>query len=587
MRQGEHFCPKDRLRVSRNSRAGLVLHNDSLLRLHENSSVRFSAPTEKGNTFLELLIGIGHFISRLRQPFLVNTPFINAYIEGTEFTVESGPDGARVTVLEGQVVARNKQGEVIVNSGQRADSRPGEAPRGEVVVNPRDAVQWAFYYPPVVEPPAQHASEAVSRSLAAYGRGDLYGAFNALAEEPGVTEAPDLLIYRSSLHLQVGGMAAARRDLAAALKLRPEQTDALALMSLIATANNEHRQAVDLARRALSADAQSASAYLALSYAQQARFQLPEAREAAKQATVAAPDNALAWSRLAQLELMFRNLQASTEAASRAVDIAPGHAQSLTTLGFARLIQFDLEGAREAFEQATSLDQAAPLPRLGLGLVRIRKGDVAEGRRQLEIAANLDPGNALIRSYLGKAYYEEKRDTLAATQFTLAKEFDDLDPTAWFYDAIRKQAGNRPIEALKDIQTSIDLNDNRAVYRSRLLLDQDEAARGASQARIYQELGFEQLARTEAYKSLQSSTYNHSAHRLLADSYTGQPRYEKARLSELLQSQLLQPLNTTPIQPQLAVSNLGILDGAGPSAGGFSEYTPLFTREGLNLQLNA
>lgn len=219
--------------------------------------------------------------------------------------------------------------------------------------------------------------------------------------------------------------------------------------------------------------------------------------------------------------------------------------------------------------------------------MRIREGKLAEGRRQLEIAANLDPGNALVRSYLGKAYYEEKRDSLAATQFTLAKRFDDLDPTAWFYDAIRKQADNRPIEALQDIQTSIDLNDNRAVYRSRLLLDQDVAARSASQARIYQDLGFDQLARTEAYKSLQTSANNHSAHRLLADSYIGQPRYEKARMSELLQSQLLQPLNTTPVQPQLAVSNLGILDGAGPSAGGFSEYTPMFTREGLNLQFNA
>ncbi|MCU7921056.1 MAG: TonB-dependent receptor [Candidatus Thiodiazotropha sp. (ex Epidulcina cf. delphinae)] len=588
VRQGDRFCPGDRLRVSPNGRAGLILHNESLLRLAENSNVRFSAPSEEGTTFfLDLRNGIAHIISRIRHSLQVNTPYVNAHTEGTEFTVESGSDGALVTVLEGQAIARNEQGEVRVNSGQRATSRPGEAPRGEAVVNPRDAVQWALYYPPVVEPPVEHVSEAVRQSLAAYRRGDLSSAFRALAEEPGVEEDAGLLVYRASLHLQVGGMEPARRDLAAVLNLRAEQADALALLSLIATTNNEYRQAMEMARQAVRADGQSASAYLALSYAHQARFQLSEAREAAAQATLAAPENALAWARLARLELMFRNLEASTEAASRAVEIAPARAQSQTTLGFARLIQFDLEGAREAFERAAFLDQAAPLPRLGLGLVRIRKGDVAEGRRQLEIAANLDPGNALIRSYLGKAYYEEKRDSLAATQFTLAKQFDDLDPTAWFYDAIRKQADNRPIEALKDIQTSIDLNDNRAVYRSRLLLDQDEAARGASQARIYQDLGFDQLARNEAYKSLQTSAINHSAHRLLADSYSGQPRYEKARMSERLQFQLLQPLNTTPIQPQLAVSNPGILDGAGPSAGAFSEYTPLFIREGLNLQLNA
>jgi tetratricopeptide (TPR) repeat protein len=587
VRQGDHFCPGDNLRVGRNSRAGLILHNEGLLRLADNSNVRFNAPTEEGNFLIDLFNGVGHIISRFHRPYQVNTPFINAHVEGTEFTIESHPDSARVTVLEGQVVAYNEYGEVRLTDGQQAEYLPKKAPRSGIITNPRDAVQWALYYPPVIDPPSEHTSEAVRRSLAANRKGELNNAFNALTEEPSIESDVDLLIYRASLHLQVGSIAAARQDLLKVLRLQPEQADALALTSLVATANSEYEQAIGLARRAVNTDAQSPSAYLALSYAFQGRFQLDEARDAAEQATNIAPQNPLAWARLSHLELMFRNLGASSEAASRAVAIAPDHAQIQTTLGYVRLIQFDLEGAQQAFELAASLDQAAPLPRLGLGLVRIRKGDLQAGRRQLEIAVNLDPANALIRSYLGKAYYEDKQDTLAATQFTLAKHFDKLDPTAWFYDAIRKQADNRPIEALQDIQTSIDLNDNRAVYRSRLLLDQDEAARGASQARIYQDLGFDQLARTEAYKSLQTSADNHSAHRLLADSYSGRPRYERALSSELLQSQLLQPLNTTPIQPQLAVSNLGILDGAGPSAGGFSEFTPMFTREGLNLQLNA
>jgi ferric-dicitrate binding protein FerR (iron transport regulator) len=587
VRQGERICPGDQLRVTANSRAGLVLHNDSLLRLAENSELLFSAPTAEGNIYLDLLKGISHILSRIRHSFQINTPYINAYVEGTEFTVASGPSGAQVTVLEGQVVARNKQGEVRVPSGQQVNVLPGDAPQGGIAVNPRDAVQWALYYPPVVEPPKGHASKAVQQSLKAYRQGDLKGALEALSEAPDVADDADLLIYRASLYLQVGGIKAAWRDLMAAQGKQPDQSNTLALKSIIATANSELRQAMTLAQRAVSADARSPAAYLALSYAYQARFQLPEARKAAHQATLMAPENALAWARLAQLELMFRNLDASTEAAHRAVAIAPRHAQSQTTLGFARLIQFDLEGAQEAFTEAAYLDQAAPLPRLGLGLVQIRKSDLAGGRQQLELAANLDPSNALIRSYLGKAYYEEKRNALAATQFTLAKQFDKQDPTAWFYDAIRKQSENRPIEALKDIQTSIELNNHRAVYRSQFLLDQDEAARGASQARVYQELGFEQLARAEAYKSLQTSPQNHSAHRFLADSYIGRPRHERARLSELLQSQLLQPLNTNPIQPHLAVSKLGILDGAGPSHGGFSEYTSLFTREGLNLQLNA
>ena len=44
------------------------------------------------------------------------------------------------------------------------------------------------------------------------------------------------------------------------------------------------------------------------------------------------------------------------------------------------------------------------------------------------------------------------------------------------------------------MQKAIELNDNRAVYRSRQLLDSDLAARSASLARIYSDLGFQQLA---------------------------------------------------------------------------------------------
>ena len=76
----------------------------------------------------------------------------------------------------------------------------------------------------------------------------------------------------------------------------------------------------------------------------------------------------------------------------------------------------------------------------------------------------------IIRSYLGKAYFEEKREPLPSTQFELAKELDPADPTPWFYDAIRKQTLIRPVEALTDNQRSVALNDNRAVYRSSLRL---------------------------------------------------------------------------------------------------------------------
>ena len=128
----------------------------------------------------------------------------------------------------------------------------------------------------------------------------------------------------------------------------------------------------------------------------------------------------------------------------------------------------------------------------------------------------------------------------------MAKTLDPSDPTPYFYDAIQKQTTNRPVEALQDMEKAIELNDNRAVYRSRLLLDGDLAARSASLGRIYNDLGFQELALVEGWRSVNNDPANFSAHRFLADSYAALPRHEIARVSELLQSQLLQPINITP-----------------------------------------
>jgi hypothetical protein len=90
------------------------------------------------------------------------------------------------------------------------------------------------------------------------------------------------------------------------------------------------------------------------------------------------------------------------------------------------------------------------------------------------------------------------------------------------------------------------LNDNRAVYRSRLLLDDDAAARNAGVSAIYDELGFEGMAVREGTEALADSFGNSSAHRLLANAYAALPRYDISRVSEAFQAQVRQPLSVPP-----------------------------------------
>jgi tetratricopeptide (TPR) repeat protein/opacity protein-like surface antigen len=347
---------------------------------------------------------------------------------------------------------------------------------------------------------------------------------------------------------------------------------------------NDKDKALQVAQQAVATSPNSATAQIALSYAQQARFDLEGARASLEKAVKLDPANALAWARLAELQSSFGELKKALKAAQNAVGLEPNLARTQTVLGFAYLQQVKTKPAKEAFAKAIALDQADPLPRLGLGLAQIREGRLDAGSRDLEVAASLGPNNALVRSYLGKAYYEEKRTGLDEREYAVAKELDPKDPTSWFYDAIAKQTTNRPVEALHDLQQAIELNDNRAVYRSRLLLDADLAARSASLGRIYSDLGFQELALVEGWKSVNTDPSNFSAHRFLADSYSVLPRHEIARVSELLQSQLLQPINITPIQPRLAESNLFLISSGGPGALSFNEFNPIFNRDGIAVQ---
>ena len=588
------YCPEDKIRTLEKSRVALLLPNETILRLDQKTTVKFSAP--KKSTLLEIITGRAFFMSRTPQTFTIETPFVNAASEGTEFMIEVNEEArsATVTVIEGKMAVTNEAGSIAVKSGQEAMIKAGQLPSLRILIRPADAIQWALYYPPVLSirelklDMAEGLPEGdwrlmVRRSIGFYIDGDIERAFSAIKELHEEIRDERFFVYKASLLLSVGRVDEAGQGLQKALDLVPGYSPALALQSIIAVAQNEKERALDLALKATRAGPDSVSAKIALSYVYQANFNLPDASAAIKEAVRLDPQGSLAWARLAELLMSEGDLDNALDAAKKAVAIHPKEARAQMVLGFAYLAQIKTKDSKTAFEKAITLNQAEPLSRLGLGLAKIREGDLEEGRKEIEIAASLDPNNSLIRSYLGKAYYEEKRDKVAGIQLDMAKELDPKDPTPYLYDAIRKQTENRPVEALHDLQKSMELNDNRAVYRSQLLLDHDIAARSISLARIYEDLGFRQLALVEGFKSVSIDPANYSAHRFLADSYAVLPRSEIARLSELLQAQLLQPINNNPVQPRLGESSPAILSGAGPLDTSFNEFSQLFNRDRVQL----
>ena len=261
----------------------------------------------------------------------------------------------------------------------------------------------------------------------------------------------------------------------------------------------EDADALASAQRAVELSPQSAAAKIALSYAQQGNFQLEGARETLLQATEQQPNDALAWARLAELWMMFGYLDRARTAAERAVELAPGgraHPDRARLRQSGRVPHRAGQGGLRAGDRARSRRpagraSASASPRSATAIWR-------RGARTSRSRSAWTANDALLRAYLGKAYFDGEAQRVANEQYHIAQELDPLDPTAYLYEAIKQQTEGRPGEALENIQKSIELNDNRAVYRSRLLLDSDRAARGTSLALVYDDLGFLQPGVNEA-----------------------------------------------------------------------------------------
>ncbi|HLF86265.1 MAG TPA: FecR domain-containing protein, partial [Nitrospiria bacterium] len=387
------YCPEDKIRTLEKSRVALLLPNETILRLDQKTTVKFSAT--KKSTLLEIITGRAFFMSRTPQAFTIETPFVNAASEGTEFMIEVNEEArsATVTVIEGKMAVTNETGSITVKSGQEALIKAGQLPILRILVRPADAIQWALYYPPVLSIrelkldmveglPDGDWRLMVRRSIESYMEGNIEKSFSVIEAVPKEINDPRFYTYRASLLLSVGQVDKAGNDIQKALSLAPGYSPALALQSIIAVAQNEKDKALRFALEATRAGPDSVSAKIALSYAYQANFNLPEASAATKEAVRLDPQSSLAWARLAELLMSEEDLDKALDAAKMAVAINPKEARAQMVLGFAYLAQIKTKDSKNAFEKAITLNQADPLSRLGLGLTMIREGDLEEGRKE-------------------------------------------------------------------------------------------------------------------------------------------------------------------------------------------------------------
>jgi Tfp pilus assembly protein PilF len=569
------FAADDGIRVSKLGRAGILFENGYFMRLSNNATVSFNSFTANDPKPLRVDSGLAHFYSRGEERgSTIATPVVSAAIRGTEFVIDvaDSTDKVAITVIDGSVEAFNQYGKTRLGKGQSAVTLKGYAPQKQLVVSPEDAVQWTISIPsgmPLRDlfhgeglerlhqaTDAQGARAArdffngraatdyLGRAVLLHQEGASQRALDELSAYRGNDQC-EILVYRSSLLLEMGKLAEAKATLARIDSLGCSHTaraNQLSLLSLIQIASNESVLAAKTAQSALAQNSSIPLPHYSLAMLAQSEFELEAAKEHLLRMLELDPGSALGLTRLAEVALALNDteLAASLLVHLKKNNLDGGISESVR--GFLHLLHREYQPADKAFHRAIAHNSELALPHLGLGLVAFAQGNADGGLHQIKTAVALDPQTALYRSYLGKALFETEREAQSLPEYRMAMELDPRDPTPYMYRSFTHLSKNDPVLALKDLQQAIDLNDNRGVYRSRFLLDKDVGTRSAGLARVYSDLGFRRVSRLEAIKSINADYKNFSAHRLLAESSPALFDADAA-LSERKIADLLAPLS--------------------------------------------
>jgi tetratricopeptide (TPR) repeat protein len=373
--------------------------------------------------------------------------------------------------------------------------------------------------------------------------GDAVGAYRLMAAEVK-KGTPSLVVAMSGyFSMLVGKIDEAKSFLTDSRISGRDTAIAHSLLSQIYLAQNNKEQALSEAAAALRANADSPMARMTAGLVKIAYFDLPEATKLLERSLSADPRFLEAYVYLARLWLGSDYLDRAWEIIGKAMEISKTDSEVLSLAGFIRLGYRDFHKASALFTEAVKNDPGFGEPHIGLANIAFRNRNFGLGLTEMLTATLLEPRVSLYQSSLGKALYQTRSFDKALEVYDYAKTLDPNDPTPYLYKGIALSDLYRPGEAIQEINKSIELNDNMAVFRSRLALDRDLAVRNTDLSRAYNQLGMSDWAYSKALTAVKKDPLNPSAHLFLSSQFLNTGSRTDAGLAEFLMYRLLAPAN--------------------------------------------
>jgi tetratricopeptide (TPR) repeat protein len=412
--------------------------------------------------------------------------------------------------------------------------------------NPQEAIK---YFERARRQNASPGLAVCGLALAGYRMGDIVGSYKLMSGELK-KDVPSLVLVMSGyFSMLVGKIDEAKKLLTDSRISGRDAAIAHSLLSQIYLTQNSKEDAAREAAAALEANGESPMARMTSALVKISYFELPKAMKLLDRSLAADPHFLEAYVYLARLWLGADYLDRAWKIIGKAMEISKTDSDVLSLAGFICLGYRDYDKASALFAEAIKNNPGFGEPHIGLANIAFRNRNFGLGLSEMLTATLLEPRVSLYQSSLGKALYQAKSFDKALEVYDYSKTLDPNDPTPYLYKGIALTDLYRPGEAIQEINKSIELNDNMAIFRSRLMLDRDLAVRNTDLAVAYNQLGLGEWAMSKAVTAVNKDPLSPSAHRFLSSAYSAIPERAGASNSELLLYWLLSPANENTFSP--------------------------------------
>ena len=563
-----------------NGKVALLLADETLLRLHFNSEFKLRAVAPVAGwlaktkaalqSSYQLLKGEMWFRNKRRVADIeIETTHLSVTVRGTEFVVIANEDVTLVNMLEGRVSASNSYGSIDAQSGEQIIGQFGQAPFKRVLLNPDDAVQWTIRLPSLfsidslfshyfenndaIQKGQKESNTGIfSHALSLSQKGDYQQVIEILNKNRNNNKSGsskddtkrDGELLEAWAYLESGRIDKSVKLLEQFTKRYKSDLRGWQVLALSALLNNEKNRALEASIMATQLAPDNAESWLLKSYALQSQFELTQAENAAEQAVKQHAGLVSAWLQRATLaiakgeyrsaERLVKNAQSASLHPTADID---------ATRGFIALAMGQRNQAQQYFSKALKLDGSFAPAYLGQALAAMEINDTEIALKSIATAVTIEPLNASYLNYYAKIAYETGRFERSIEMLQRAAELDSNDPTPFYLQAIIARDKNQDGKAVSLLKQASKLNDNRAVYRSRYLLDADLAVKNVDLSLSFQRFDFSAWAERRAIQALQLDRQNFSAHLMYANTLNNVPGRDSSFAAETLLARLLQPAN--------------------------------------------